>query len=207
MFVLACRLLRPQAFELSGVKRDLLGQFGQQLLLERTVWQQLPQWAGLAGQAGTPLGGVQVAVCTGRFDQKARQRHGLLDLLCKGVLAEFAHVAVWVVFGWQEQELDAARVGRVRQGAVERLARGAATSAVAVKAEDHRVGEAKQLLHMVRRAGGAQRGDRVGKAQLGQRHHVHVAFGDQHVARAVQGFTCFVQTVEFAALVEDRGFG
>jgi hypothetical protein len=36
------------------------------------------------------------------------------------------------------------------------------------------------------RAGRAQRGHGVGKAQLGQGHHVHVAFGDQGVAVLAQ---------------------
>ena len=201
------RLLAPQFFQACGFQLDQLGQLRQQLLFEGAFGQQLPQWSGLAGQAGAALGGLQVAVGAGRFDQKARQRHGLLDLLGKSFLSEFAHIAVGVVFGGQKQELDAAHIGGVGQGAVECLAGGAAACAVAVKAEDHRVGEAKQLLHMLGRAGRAQRGHGVGKAELGQRHHVHVAFGHQHIARAVQGFARFVQAVQLAAFVKDRGFG
>ena len=203
----AGRLLAPQFFQACGFQLDQLGQFRQQLLLERTIGQQLPQGPGLARQAGAALGGLQVAVGAGRFDQKARQRHGLLDLLGKSFLSEFAHIAVGVVFGGQKQELDAAHIGGVGQGTVECLAGGAAACAVAVKAEDHRVGEAKQLLHMLGRAGRAQRGHGVGKAQLGQGHHVHVALGHQRIARLADGRAGLKQTVQLAAFVEDRGFG
>ena len=60
---------------------------------------------------------------------------------------------------------------------------------------------------MVGCACGAQRGHGVGKTQLGQRHHVHIAFCDQHKARAVQGFAGFVQAVQLAPFVKDWGFG
>ena len=58
------------------------------------------------------------------------------------------------------------------------------SGAVSVKAENHRVGKAKQFLHVVGGAGRAQRRRRIGKTELGQRHHVHAALGDQRVADA-----------------------
>ena len=79
----------------------------------------------------------------------------------KAVGAELAHVAVRIVLRRQEQEADGAVVGGVRQTGVERAARGAAAGRIAVEAEDDRIGLAQQLLHMNRRAGRAERGDRV----------------------------------------------
>ena len=119
----------------------------------------------------------------------------------------FADVAVRIVLGGQKQKLDGAHIAGKGQGGVQRLARRAASGAVAVKAEDHRIGEAKQLLHMLGRAGRAQRGDGVGKAELGQRHHVHIALGDQRIAVLAQGGARLKQAVELAALAEHRGFG
>ena len=118
-----------------------------------------------------------------------------------------ADVAVRVVLGRQEQKFDAARICGVGQCALQGLTCGAATSGVAVKTEDHRIGELEELLHMVGRAGGAQCSHGIRKAQLRQSHHVHIAFRHQHVAGAVQGFACFKQAVQLTAFVEDGGFG
>ena len=60
---------------------------------------------------------------------------------------------------------------------------------------------------MLGRAGRPQRCHGIGKAQLGQCHHVHIAFCDQGVAHVAQGLPGLVKAVEFAPLVEDRGFG
>ena len=62
-------------------------------------------------------------------------------------------------------------------------------------------------MHVVRRAGCAQCGHGVGKAQLCQGHHVHIAFGDQCIAHAAQGVARLEQAVEFAPFVKQRGFG
>ena len=42
---------------------------------------------------------------------------------------------------------------------------------------------------------------------LGQRHHVHVAFHDQHALEFAVALAGLVQAVELAALVEHRGLG
>ena len=185
----------------------VFGQLTDQLALERAIGQGAPQRAGLAGHAGAAFGGGQVAVGAGRVDQKTRQGHGFFHRLGKGFAAVGADEAVGVVLGGQEQEFDAARVGGQGQGGIQRLAGGAAAGAVAVEAEDHLVGEAEQLLHVVGRAGRAQRGHGVGKAQLGQGDHVHVALGDQGVAGHADGRARFKQAVELAAFAEHRGFG
>ena len=105
----------------------------------------------------------------------------------KRVRTVLADEAVRVVLSGEEQKLDAARVGRMGQGAVQRLAGRTPPGAVAVKTEHHRVGKPQQLLHMLGRTRSAQRGHRVRKAQLRQRHHVHVALGDECVARLADG--------------------
>jgi hypothetical protein len=63
-----------------------------------------PQRPGLRQHAGAAFGAGQVAVLRGLAQQLPRQRHGLLDGLLEGLGAEFAHEAVRVVLGRQEQE-------------------------------------------------------------------------------------------------------
>ena len=101
----------------------------------------------------------------GALDELARQRHGLRDAGLEGLGAVLAHVGVGVVLGRQEQEADRPRVARMRQAGLERAARGSPAGGVAVEAEDHRVGEAKQLLHVIGRAGRAERGDGIAEAR------------------------------------------
>ena len=48
---------------------------------------------------------------------------------------------------------------------------------------------------MFRRARRAQRGHSIGETQLGQRHNVHVALGDQGVTLLADGRTGFEQAV------------
>ena len=110
------------------------------------------------------------------------------------------------MFGGQEQKLHAAHVGGKGQGHVQGLARCAPTGGIAVKAEHHGIAETKQFLHMFGGAGGAQGGHGMAKAPLGQGHHVHIAFGHQHIARFAQRLARLEQTVEFAPLAEHRGF-
>ncbi len=186
---------------------DEFGDFAQQLPLECTVGQGIPQGPGIAGQVRPAFSAGEVAAFAGGLDQEAAQRHGLGHAAGEGVLAVLADVAVRVMFGRQEEELDAAYVRRIRQGPVEGAPRGAAAGGVAIEAEHHGIREAEQLLHVVRGAGRAQGGYRVRKTQLCERHHVHIAFGDQHVARVTNGVAGFEQAIEFMALAEYRGFG
>jgi hypothetical protein len=110
------------------------------------------------------------------------------------------------VLGRQEQEADGLVVRHVRQAGFQRAARGAAASGVTVEREDHGVGLAQQLLHMNWRAGRAKRGDGIGKPELGQRDHIHVAFYHQHVAIFADCVTRLEQTVELRSLAEERRF-
>ena len=200
------RCLAPQGCQVVGGQLRELGQLAQQLAAQHAVGQGRPQGAGVAGHVGAALGGGQVAAVAGCFDQEAAQRHGLGNAAGEGVGAVLAHIAVGVVLGWQKQEFDAARISGVGQGTIERLACRAAPGSVAVKAEHHGIGKTQQLLHMLGCAGSAQRGHGVGKAQLRQGHHVHVALGHQRIARLADGRAGLKQAVQLAAFVEDRGF-
>ena len=60
---------------------------------------------------------------------------------------------------------------------------------------------------MLGRAGGAQRRHGIRKAQLRQRHHVHIALGHQHQAVFADGSARLKQAVQLAPFVEHRGFG
>ena len=184
-----------------------VGNFGQQLELEGAIGQLHPQGLGVAGQVSAPFRAVQVAALTRGVDQEAAQGDGFAHIARKSLLAEFADEAVGVVLRWQEQKLDAAHIGGKGQGAVQRLARGAPAGGVAIEAEHHRIGKAKQLLHMLCGAGRAQRGHRVGKTKLGQRHHVHVTLGHQRIALLAQRVAGFKQAVQLAPLAEHRCFG
>ena len=197
----------PDVGQLPGVELHQLGNVTQQLPLECAVGHGAPARAGVAGHVGAALCRAQVAAFAGGLDQEAAQRHGVGHKPGERVLAKCADKAVGVVFGGQKQKLDAAGVGGVGQGAVQRLVGRAPPGGVAVEAEHHRIGETKKLLHMVVGAGRAQRGHGVGQAVLGQRHHVHVTLGDQGVTLFAQRATGFKQAVQLAAFAEHGGFG
>ena len=55
--------------------------------------------------------------------------------------------------------------------------------------------------------GGAQRRHGIGDARLMQAHHVHVAFDDHQAFEVGARLAGLVQTVELAALVEQRRLG
>ena len=113
-----------------------------------------------------------------------------------------ADVAVRVMLGRQEQELDAARIRGIGQGGDQRLVRGAASGVVAIETEHHLIGIAEQLVHMIGCAGRAQCGHGIRKTQLGQRHHVHIAFGHQSKTLFAQRIAGFEQAVQLAPLAE-----
>ena len=110
------------------------------------------------------------------------------------------------MLGRQKQKFHAAHIGGKGQGGLQRLVRRAPPRRVTIEAEHHRVGETEQLLHMVCGTRRAQRRDRVGKAQLRQRHHVHIAFGHQRVTGFAQMRARFKQAVQLAPFAEHRRF-
>ena len=159
-----------------------VGNLAQHLPLEGAFGQRAPERPRIARQVRPTLGTGQVATFACNLEEESAQWRRFIDETRKRLGAVLANETVRVVLGWQEKELDAAHVGGIRQGAIERLARGTPTGGVAVEAEHHGIGEAEQLLHMLRRAGRAQRGHRIRKTQLRQRHHVHIALGNQCIA-------------------------
>ena len=93
----------------------------------------------------------------------------------------------------QEQEAHRARVARMQQAGSSARPAARRPGGVAVEAEDHRVGEAEQLLHVFGRAGRAQRGHGIAEAALRQRDDVHVALDHQHVAALPDRAAAFVR--------------
>ena len=89
-----------------------------------------------------------------------------------------ADVTVRVVFWRQQHETDGLVVGQHFQGVFQCPPGSLAPGRVAVEAEDDAVDLAQQFLDVRRGRGGAQGGDGVADAVLGQGDDVHVAFGD-----------------------------
>ena len=172
----------PHFKQVAHINQHLVGNLGQQLLFKCAVGQQAPQRARIAGHMGAAFGAVQITSLGSGLQHELAQGHCLTDSRSKTFAAVFANKAVGVMLGRQKQKLDTAHIGGKGQGGIERLARCAAASAVTIKAEDNRVGKAKQLLYVLCRAGRAECGYGIGKAQLRQRHHVHIALGHQGVA-------------------------
>ena len=129
-----------------------LRKFAEQLTPERTVGQGRPHRPGQCEKACPTLGLLEITAFARDFDQLPRQRHGLLDATLERIAAVLANVRVGVVLGGQEQEAHRARVGGMWQRRLERSAGGAPAGGVAIEAEDDRVGESEQLLHMLARA-------------------------------------------------------
>ena len=94
----------------------------------------------------------------------------------------------------------------MRQAGLERSPGRAPPGRIAVEAENDRIGLAQQLLHVNRRARGAERRDRVREPELGERDDVHVAFDDQHVLALANREPRLEQAVQLTALAEQRGF-
>ena len=194
----------PELLQVAHLQRGQVGQLVQQLALQRPIRQRLPQRARLRGGARAALGGGEVAAVGGHLQHEAAQRRGLRQRRGERLGAVGADVAVRVVLRRQEQEAKAPRVAGPRQCGGERPLRRAPPGRIAVEGEHHVVGEAQELAHVLRRAGGAQRRHRVAEAQLRQRHHVHVAFHHQRAAGLADGAARLVQAVELLALVEQR---
>src|SRR5687768_17828915 len=80
---------------------------------------------------------------------------------------------------------DLARVRGMRQGGLQRAAGGTSAGGVAVEAEHDAVGEAQQLAHVLLGAGGAQRGDRIREAELGDRKSTRLNSSHGYTSYAV----------------------
>ena len=194
---------------LQHLERDaaVARQLVEQLRLQQALGNQLEQRPRLREHAGATLRRRQVAALGGDGAQLARQRHRLGDALLEGLGAVLADEGVRIVLGRQEEESEAAGVADMRQHRLHRACRRPPPGRIAVEAEDQVLGEAQQLGHMVGGAGGAQRRHRVAHAELRQRDHVHVAFGDQDEAALADRRARLEQAVELAALQEDRRLG
>ena len=154
----------------------------QDLHPQRVGRHCLQQRFGVEQGLGTPFRLLQLLAGGNFVQQELRQRQSPVDLLGKSIGAAFADKAVGVVLGRQKQETHTAIVGRMRQTGVQRAPRGLAPGRVAIETEHHRIGLAKQLLHVNRGTSRAQGRHSVRKTELRQRHHVHITFDHQRIA-------------------------
>ena len=106
-------------------------------------------------------------------------------------------------------EAEAKRLARLdeRQGQVDDAHRGAETGGVAVERNDRLVVHAPEELQLVLGHRGAEGRDGGGEPGLGERDHVHVAFGDDQGLALAGGLARGGVVVEAAALVEELGLG
>ena len=149
---------------------------------------------------GAALGLVHVVARGQLVQQEARQRHRLAQAGAEGLGAQFAHTRIRIVLGRQEQEADGDVGAQHRQARLQRAPRGAAAGAVAIETEDDLVAGAQQLLDVVRRGRGAQRGDGIGDALLRQPDHVHVAFDHDDLAFLADRLARLPQAVKLSLI-------
>ena len=146
----------------------------------------------------------------GLFAQLRRQvfgqRQGVGEPRLEGGVALAADEAVGILALRQKQKPQFAAVAQIRQRVLQRAPGGSAPGAIAVECEHHFAHQPEYPLEMLRRRCRAQRGDRVGDAELMQPHDVHVAFDDDEAPQSRARETNFVQAVEFLALVKQLGF-
>ena len=199
----------------ADVSRSLLaddvpaGKLGELLLHhvpEHAAGELVDVGAGQADQAGAAVQGGHVHLLLELAEQELGQGLGPLHALAEFLLADLAHQAVRVFALGQEQEAGLATVAQQGQGGFQGFPGGVAAGAVAVEAEDHLGGAAEQLFQVIGGGGGAQGGHDVADAELGQGHHVHVAFHHQQGVDVFQGLAGLVQAVQLPALVKDGSF-
>ena len=127
--------------------------------------------------------------------------------LLERLAAFFGHQRVGVLAFRQEQEADLATFTRFGQRVLQGPPRRGAAGAIAIEGEGDFAHQAEDAFEMLGRRRGAERRDRVRHAELMQAHRIHVAFDDHQALERHAALPHFVQAVELAALVEQRGLG
>ena len=122
-----------------------------------------------------------------RVHKHVEQRARPPELLFEGLRALLAHEVVGVEAAGQECEAHAEARLQVRQHGLDRAERGLAAGRIAVEAEDRLGRQAPQKRHLLLGERGAERRHRLGKARLGERDHVHVAFDRDDAGLVVRG--------------------
>ncbi len=153
-------------------------------------------------EGGAAFSAVERVAFRQGLDQEAGERRGGERRGAEGVGAFRAHEGIRVVLGGQEQEgergIVAERLERVLQCAPRRAPAGG----IAVEAEHDAVGLAQQRVHVVRRGRGAEGGDCVLDAELGERDHVHVALDHDHEAGFADRLLREEEAVQLTPLLE-----
>ena len=157
---------------------------------------------------GLALQTVWWRFCSQMAEQVFGQRLGLLlHAGAEGVLAFLADQTVRVLAVGQKHEAHMAAVFQGRQAGLQCPPGRLAPGVVAVKAEHHTVDHAEQPFHVLFAGSGAQGGDSIGHAVLGQGDNVHIALDHQNVIELAVVASGLVEAVELPALVEYRCLG
>ena len=159
---------------------------------------------GDRNEARAPLGRGEIALGAQLGEQELTEGLRFAELALEAFVSVPAHIGVRVLALRQEEEADRLVVRGERQAHFQRPPGGLAAGGVTVEAEHHRIRQAQELGHMDRRSRRAERRDRIGDAVLRQRHDVHIAFDDQHLAGGANRIARVQQPVELAALLEER---
>ena len=183
-----------------------LGHFPFDLHAQRALGDRCQQRLGLVQTTGAPFGLGHVVTRRQFVQQEARQRHGVAQTRAERFGAQFAHIRIGIMLRRQEEEADRDVIPKHRQTGLQRAPRGAPAGLVAIKAEDDLVAGAQELLDVIRRGGGAERGNGIGNALLRQADHVHVALDDNHLAFLTDGLACLPQPVELLPLRKQGSF-
>ena len=96
-------------------------------------------------------------------------------------------IAIGIVFARQEQKAHRPAFIQMGQSGLQCPPRCTSPSGVAIKAENNELSEAKQLGHMLRRAGCAERRNGLPDAVLRQRDDIHVPLNHQGVSLLANG--------------------
>ncbi len=107
----------------------------------------------------------------------------------------------------QKHEFQFTSVLRQGQRVFQRPPRRLKSCAIAIETEHHFVRLPENLVQVFLRGRRAQGGHCVGNSALMQPNHVHVALDDQKPLEIRARLPRFIQPVQFAALVKQRGLG
>ncbi|MNT25463.1 hypothetical protein D3C72_1609820 [compost metagenome] len=169
------RLLRQDLRHFFWRQLHQLGHFPLDLDAQRAFGNCRQQGLGFVQAAGPPLGlGHVVARCQ-LIQEESRQSDRLAQASTERLGPQLADIGIRVVLGWKEQETNRDIVPEHRQASLQCTPGGSPPCPIPVKAEDHLVACAQQLLHVVWRGGGAQCRNGIGNALLRQADHIHVA--------------------------------
>ena len=191
--------------QLAGLETAQLRQAHLHHLPERPLGNPRNEWARQVHQARPPVQRAQLDLGHQVVEEKAREGRAPGQLRTEPLRPDAAHPRVGVFPFGQEHEARLAPLAQERQRGLERAPGRLAARRVAIETEDDTGRDAEDLLQVLGRGGGAERGHGAGEAGLDEGQHVHVALHDDHRVELPAHALGLVEPVELTALVEDRG--